>query len=165
MRGKLTGAGGGGFAIALVPPSMSQPALAAAKLELQAKGYTCSEERVRSLLSTSITIINSGADPGSGAFLTPGSGMGKKPRSGINIPNHISKSLETIFWVKIFKFLYAEADPGTFWPWIRDGKIRIRDKNPASTTLIIKELSHPSAMLYDPRFTSAQYCTSINKLS
>ncbi len=52
MRGKLTGAGGGGFAIALVPPSMTQPALAAAKLELQAKGYTCSEEGVRSLLGT-----------------------------------------------------------------------------------------------------------------
>jgi mevalonate kinase len=52
MCGKLTGAGGGGFAIALVPPSMTQPALAAAKLELQAKGYTCSEEGVRSLLAT-----------------------------------------------------------------------------------------------------------------
>ena len=51
MRGKLTGAGGGGFAIALVPPSMTQPALAAAKLELQAKGYTCSEEGVWYLLS------------------------------------------------------------------------------------------------------------------
>ncbi len=31
-------------------------------------------------------------DPGSGAFLTPGSGM--------NILNHISESLETIFWIK-----------------------------------------------------------------
>jgi hypothetical protein len=33
--------------------------------------------------------------------------MGKKPRSGsgINIPGgHISKRLETIFWVKILKF-------------------------------------------------------------
>jgi hypothetical protein len=30
--------------------------------------------------------------PGSGALLTPGSGM--------NIPDHISVSLETIFWVK-----------------------------------------------------------------
>ncbi len=40
-------------------------------------------------------------DPGSGAFLTPGSGMGKKSGSGsgMNIPDHISESLETIFWV------------------------------------------------------------------
>ncbi len=47
-------------------------------------------------------------DPGSGAFLTPGSGMGKKSGSGsgMNIPDHISESLETIL-IKIF-----DADPG-----------------------------------------------------
>jgi hypothetical protein len=49
------------------------------------------------------------ADPGSGAFLTTGSGMGKKSRSGsgMNIPDHISEILEAIFWVKIkiLKFL------------------------------------------------------------
>jgi hypothetical protein len=40
---------------------------------------------------------------GSGAFLTPGSGM--------NNPNHISESLETIFfWFKILN--YFDADPG-----------------------------------------------------
>jgi hypothetical protein len=40
---------------------------------------------------------------GYGAFLTPGSGMGKKSRSGsgMNIPDHISESLETIFLVKL----------------------------------------------------------------
>jgi hypothetical protein len=36
-------------------------------------------------------------DPGSGAFLTLGSGMGKKSGSGMNNPDHISESLETIF--------------------------------------------------------------------
>jgi hypothetical protein len=38
-------------------------------------------------------------DPGSGAFLTPGSGMGKKSGSGsgINNPDHISESLEFFF--------------------------------------------------------------------
>jgi hypothetical protein len=42
--------------------------------------------------------------PGSDAFLTldPGSGMGKKSESlsgfVINNPDHISESLETIFW-------------------------------------------------------------------
>jgi hypothetical protein len=48
-------------------------------------------------------------DPGSGIwdpvpFLTPGSGMGKKSRyrygSGMNILDHISESVETIFWVR-----------------------------------------------------------------
>jgi hypothetical protein len=45
-------------------------------------------------------------DPGSVAFFTPGSGMGEKSgsRSGMNNPDHISKSLETVFWVKKLKF-------------------------------------------------------------
>ncbi len=30
--------------------------------------------------------------------------MGKKSGSGMNNPDHISESLETIFWVKILKF-------------------------------------------------------------
>ncbi len=52
-------------------------------------------------------------DPGSGAFLTPGSGIGKISRSvsGKNITDPISVSLETIFWVKILKFF--DADPGS----------------------------------------------------
>ncbi len=54
------------------------------------------------------------ADPGSGAFLTPRSG------SGMNNPDHISESLETIFWVKILHFF--DADPGSGME-----KIRIRD--------------------------------------
>jgi hypothetical protein len=44
-----------------------------------------------------------------------GSGMGKKSRSrsgsGMNILDHIFKSLETVFWVKILKFFYP--DPGS----------------------------------------------------
>jgi hypothetical protein len=46
-------------------------------------------------------------DPGSGNFLTPGSGMGKKS----TIPDHISECLETVFWVKILEFLDADVDP------------------------------------------------------
>jgi hypothetical protein len=62
-----------------------------------------------------------------------------RSRSGINILDHISESLETIFWVKIFKFFdaNADADPGSgtgnlfeHGPGIRDGKIRIRDNIP-----------------------------------
>ena len=45
--------------------------------------------------------------------------MDKKPRSrsrpvsGINIPDHIADSLETIFFDKILKFFDAAADPGS----------------------------------------------------
>jgi hypothetical protein len=41
--------------------------------------------------------------------------MGKKSisGSGMNILDHIPKSLETIFWVKILKFYDADADPGS----------------------------------------------------
>jgi hypothetical protein len=39
--------------------------------------------------------------------------MGKKSgsESGVNVPDHISESLETVFWVKILKFF--DADPGS----------------------------------------------------
>jgi hypothetical protein len=57
----------------------------------------------------------------------PGSGMGKKSGSGsgMNNPDHISESLETIFWVRILKFF--DADPG--WKKFGSGmeKIRILD--------------------------------------
>ena len=36
-------------------------------------------------------------DPGSGVFFTPGSGMGKKSGSWMNIPDNFSESLETVF--------------------------------------------------------------------
>jgi hypothetical protein len=55
-------------------------------------------------------------DPGSGAFLISGSGMGKK----IRIRNHISESLKTIFWFKILKFFDADPEQGSFRPRIRD---------------------------------------------
>jgi hypothetical protein len=34
--------------------------------------------------------------------------------SGMNIPDHISGSLETIFGLKILKFFDADPDPGSF---------------------------------------------------
>jgi hypothetical protein len=39
-------------------------------------------------------------DPGSGAFLTPGSGIRKKPIPDPGSQIHIFESLVTIFWVK-----------------------------------------------------------------
>jgi hypothetical protein len=69
----------------------------------------------------------------------PGSGMGKKSGfgSGMSNPDHISESLETIFWVKILKFF--DADPGSGLEKIRfrdRKKNRIRDKHPGSATLL-----------------------------
>jgi hypothetical protein len=67
----------------------------------------------------------------------------------MNIQDHISESLETIFGFKILKFFDADPDPGSgiflilypgsrifFYPGyrIRYGKIRIRDKHPGSAT-------------------------------
>jgi hypothetical protein len=52
--------------------------------------------------------------------------MGKKSGSGygMNNPDHISESFETIFWVEILKF--SDADPGfgmeKFGSGSRDGK-------------------------------------------
>jgi hypothetical protein len=40
---------------------------------------------------------------------TSGSGSG----SGMNNPDHISESLETIFWVNIPVLKFFEADPGS----------------------------------------------------
>jgi hypothetical protein len=31
----------------------------------------------------------------------------------MNIPGHISDSLETIFWLKMVEFFYADPDPGS----------------------------------------------------
>ncbi len=43
-------------------------------------------------------------DPVSGAFLTPGSGMGKKSGSGMNNPDHIFESLKNKkHWMRFFK--------------------------------------------------------------
>jgi hypothetical protein len=49
--------------------------------------------------------------------------MGKKSGSvsGMNNPDHISESLETIFWVKILKVFDPDLGSGAlFGPWIRD---------------------------------------------
>jgi hypothetical protein len=63
-------------------------------------------------------------DPGSGAFLTPwirdpGWAKSQDPDHGsrMNYPDHISESLETIFWVKILKCF--DADPGSGMEKIR----------------------------------------------
>ncbi len=80
-------------------------------------------------------LISSVADlvPGSGAFLTPGTGMDKKNQdpdpgsvSGMNIPDHISESLETIFGLRILKF-FADPGSGIFLTLDPEWKIRIRD--------------------------------------
>jgi len=44
--------------------------------------------------------------------LNPGSGMGKKLGSGMNNPDHISDSLETVFRLKYLNSLMRIRDPG-----------------------------------------------------
>ncbi len=90
-------------------------------------------------------------DPGSGAFLTPGSGTrnlgwGKiririrdQDLSGRNNPDHISENLETMFWVKILKFFWRIRDQGSGME-----KILIRDKYPGSATPKFPHLNLPS---------------------
>jgi hypothetical protein len=83
-----------------------------------------------------VTNSVSDPDPGSGAFLIPWSVMGKKSGSGsgMNNPDHVSASLETIFWVKILKFFDLGSgiqDPG--WKKFGSG-INIR----LSATLLTK---------------------------
>ncbi len=84
-------------------------------------------------------------DPGSVAFLTPGSGMGKKSGSGsgMNNPDHISESLETMFWIKILKFFDAN-------PVSRMEKMRIRNKHPGSATLERSSVADPWNFGVDP---------------
>jgi hypothetical protein len=45
----------------------------------------------------------------------------------MNNPDHISESLETIFWVEILKFLIADPGSGMEKFGIRAEKIRVRD--------------------------------------
>jgi hypothetical protein len=44
----------------------------------------------------------------------------------MNIPDHFAESLETVF-LGLNKFFDTDPDPGSFRPWIRDGKIWIQD--------------------------------------
>jgi hypothetical protein len=72
-------------------------------------------------------------NPGSGVFLTsPGLVKKQDPDPGMNIPDHISQSLETIFWVKVLTFFDLDPDPGPGKEKIGSG---IRDKHPGSATL------------------------------
>ena len=69
---------------------------------------------------------------------------GARSGPGMNIPDHISERLKTIFWVKNFLnplMRLPIRDQEYFWPWILDKKIRIRDYQPGSATL-------PSAVVF-----------------
>jgi hypothetical protein len=58
-------------------------------------------------------------------------------QSGMNNPDHISESLETIFWAKILQFYDANTGCKKFGSGIE--KIRIRDKQQGSATLLRSE--------------------------
>jgi hypothetical protein len=78
---------------------------------------------------------NSCSDAGSGAFLTPGSGDGKKTGAMIRDEYLIFENLARVFGVKKIKNSMMRI-----WhprqPWIRDGIKRIRDKHPGFNTNI-----------------------------
>jgi hypothetical protein len=93
-------------------------------------------------------------DPGSGAFLTPGSGMGRKSASGSGIrdeqPGSYFLELRNHFFgVKIYKIVLKIArirdgdssDPGSGME-----KSRIRDKHPGSATLITTYFSYVKSL-------------------
>ncbi len=79
--------------------------------------------------------------------------MGKKSGSGMNNPDHISESLETIFWVKIHNFFDEDADGKTSDPGSGMEEIRIRDpdKQPGSATLDITKTLYQTYMNLDPQ--------------
>jgi hypothetical protein len=60
--------------------------------------------------------------------------MGKKSRSGsgMNIPDHISESLETIFGLKILKFFDADLDGSGIFLTLYTGSVmeKIRSRDP-----------------------------------
>ncbi len=68
--------------------------------------------------------------------LNPGCGLGKNQDpdsasdSGMNKGIIFLKARNKFFGLKILKFFDADPDSGSFWPWIRDGNIRIRDNSP-----------------------------------
>jgi hypothetical protein len=61
----------------------------------------------------------------------------------MNILVHISENLETIFGLKILNSLMwiQIRAPESCLSWIRDRKIRIRDKHPGSATLLSARLN------------------------
>jgi hypothetical protein len=104
------------------PPLSSAPArpptpFRLVRVETETRSYFVCENFFQKYESFVVALILSvcGSDPGFGAFLTPGSGMGKKSGSGsgMNNPDHISECLETIF----FGLKYLNS-----FMRIRDGK-------------------------------------------
>ncbi len=73
-----------------------------------------------------------GKKSGFGSGIGKKSGFGSGIRAGMNNSDHISESLETIFWVK--QFFDADLGPVREKIRVRVEKIRIRDKHPGSAT-------------------------------
>ncbi len=90
-------------------------------------------------VSTYEDVLRRVADPGSGVFLTPGSGIRgwvkNQDPDPDEQPGSYSESLETIFWVKILKLF--DVDPGSGMQKVRiwdtkdlNSGSEIRDKHP-----------------------------------
>jgi hypothetical protein len=64
----------------------------------------------------------------------------------MNILDHISESLETIFWVKIRKFFDADADPGSGNLFDPGSGIRARKNSDPTSGINIPDSQHCASM-------------------
>ncbi len=55
----------------------------------------------------------------------------------MNIPDNLFARLEIVFRVKNMVLKFFDADPESFRPWIRDGKIWLRDYHPGSAIRVL----------------------------
>jgi hypothetical protein len=76
------------------------------------KWYLATKRWLRFIINKALKTSVADPDPGSGAFFTPGSGMGKKSRSGIRI-RIFPSAWRKKFWVTILKFFDADPDLGS----------------------------------------------------
>ncbi len=118
------------------------------------KDFQSSSSKMHELVSTLIlwaVLRIRIRDPVPFRSLDPGFGMGKNSgsRSGMNNPNHIYESIETIFWVKILKFF--DADPGSgikkFGSGMKKIGFVIWDKYLGSVTLPVGYKTFPGSYL------------------
>ncbi len=75
--------------------------------------------------------------------------------------DHISASSETIFWVKILKFF--DADPESFWPWVRDPGWKNSDpgqtsriRNTYKRTCLVEKKVFMSCVQNDEQFSKLE---------
>jgi hypothetical protein len=73
----------------------------------------------------------------------------------MNSPNHISESLETVFWVKILEFFYVDPGWKKFGSGMENFGSGIREKHPGSAALLDCFSYRPSASpMSNPKYST-----------